>query len=207
MKIMKSYHFISFIYFLILISSTKINAQQAQSFGIKAGLTTTTLTNQGNFNVKPGLQAGAYAKLGGREALFFKAEFLLTQKGAWSWGDAGLGNFSLYYIDLPLMFGIDVFEDFTLNIGIQPGLLIGGTIRNSDGEGSNWRNISNDLARMDFSTLFGAEYELSIDWFLGARFNYSFVPIQNYQGELTIQNNGELLANKVFQFYIGRKLK
>ncbi len=205
MKI-SSFLFIVYLtaFFLIL---NKTSAQQAQSFGVKAGITTATLTNQGSFNIKPGLQAGGYAIFGGSEALFFKGELLLSQKGAWKWGDDGLGNMSLYYLDLPLMFGIDVFEGFTLNIGIQPSMLIGGTLRTTSGEDTNWRNVSNDLARMDYATIFGAEYQFETNWFAGARFNYSFVPIQNYQGDLTIQNNGQLMANRVFQFYIGRKLK
>ncbi len=205
MKISKYQPIILLLVLFMFVNGLK--AQQAQSFGVKAGITATTLTNQGNFNLKPGLQAGGYAVFGGGEALFFKGEFLITQKGAWKWGDEGLGNFSFYYVDLPLMFGIDVFEGFTLNIGIQPSLLIGGTLRDSSGESSDWRNLSNDLARMDYSTLFGAEYQFRTDWFAGARFNYSFVPIQNYQGDLTIANSGQLLANRVFQFYIGHKLK
>lgn len=207
MKIIKNYLFSAAIFFLLFTVAFNTYGQQAQVYGLKAGVSTTTLTNQGNFNMKPGLQAGAFAKYGGGEALFFKAEFLLTQKGAWKWGNEGLGNFSLYYLDLPLMFGIDILEKVSLNIGIQPSLLIGGTLRTTSGDETGWRNVSNDIARMDFATLFGAEYDLNTDWFVGARFNYSFVPIQNYQGDLTIENNGRLMENRVFQFYIGYRLK
>ncbi len=207
MKIKGNHRYFAFIFFLLFTVAYNTQAQQSQIYGFKAGISTTTLSNEGNFNIKPGLQAGVYAKLGGREALFFKSELLLTQKGAWKWGEKGLGNFSLYYLDLSLMFGIDIFENVSLNIGIQPSLLIGGTLRTTSGDDAGWRNVSNDLARVDFATLFGAEYDLNTDWFVGARFNYGFVPIQNYQGDLTIENNGKLLENRVFQLYIGHRLK
>ena len=201
-------HFIILAAFSCLWTlSTNSQAQDAQRIGVKAGLTAANLTNQNDFSLKPGLQAGAYAVFGGGEALFFKGELLLSQKGAWTWGNEGLGNFSLYYIDLPLMFGIDVLQGLTLNLGIQPSMLVGGTLRQNTSEGTNWRNISNDVSRMDFSTLFGAEYIIKKDWFLGFRFNYSFVPIQNHQGDLTVENQEQLMSSRVYQFYVGHRLK
>ncbi|HKL03502.1 MAG TPA: porin family protein [Cryomorphaceae bacterium] len=181
-------------------------AQKAQQYGVKGGLALTTLTDGSMDNIKPGLQLGAYAKLGGQYAFFFKAEILVTQKGSWNWNDKNLRNYSLYYAELPLMYGIEVVENFTLNIGIQPAILLGGTLRSAqDGGDTNTEPIGRDIARFDFSTLFGVEYALNDTYFLGSRFNYSFVPLQNYQGELT--RDGQLLQNMALQLYLGMRLK
>lgn len=181
-------------------------AQKAQSFGVKGGLALTTLTDGSMETIKPGLQVGAYTKLGGQYSFFFKAEFLVTQKGSWNWNASNPNNYSLYYIELPLMYGIEVVDELTLNIGIQPAMLLGGTLRATDSEGeTNTQSIGSDIARFDFSTLFGAEYSLTEKYLVGARFNYGFVPLQNYQGELT--EEGQLLHNMALQFYLGMRLK
>ena len=190
----------------LLLFTTYSSAQKAQSFGVKGGLALTTLTDGSMDHIKPGLQIGAYAKLGGQYAFFFKAEFLVTQKGAWNWNMNNPKNFSLYYAELPLMYGIEVVDNFSLNIGIQPAVLLGGTLRASgDGGDTDTTPIGSDIARFDFSTLFGAEYVLSEKYLLGARFNYGFVPLQNYQGELT--KDGQLLQNMALQVYLGMRLK
>lgn len=207
MKIRKNYQLIIVVLTLIIFSNFTSIAQEAQSFGVKGGVVFSSLSNIGDFNIKPGLQAGGYAQFGGGEVIFFQSEFLITQKGSWNWNASQPRNFSLYYIDIPLMFGIDLIKDFTFNIGIQPSVLIGGTLRTSEDGDTNWRNLSNNLTRFDFSTLFGVEYDLQEQMFIGIRFNYGFVPLQNYQGELTIENDGKLISNRAFQIYLGYKLK
>lgn len=195
---MKKCIFLLLIFFMIGKGGIGYS-QEAQSFGAKAGLAFTTLSNQPDLNLKPGLQAGVFAKLGGRQSLFFKSEFLLSQKGTWNWSSDNPINFSLYYIDLPLMFGVDITRGLTVNAGIQPSMLLGGSLKTAQGR----RSIGNDLARFDYSLLIGAEYFVKEFWFIGLRYNYSYVPIQNDSGEFTRLNLNQLLANRAIQLYVG----
>ncbi|MCA1761436.1 MAG: porin family protein [Cryomorphaceae bacterium] len=189
-----------------LFFNTRTFAQNAQAYGLKGGLALTTLTDGSMENIKPGLQVGVYTKLGGQFAFFFKAEFLVTQKGAWNWNMNNPKNFSLYYAELPLMYGIEVVDNLSLNIGIQTSVLLGGSLRSAENGGdTDTKPIGSDIARFDFSTLFGAEYELDDKYLVGARFNYGFVPLQNYQGDLT--ENGQLLKNMALEFYLGMRLE
>ncbi|MFN6944374.1 MAG: porin family protein [Cytophagaceae bacterium] len=182
-------------------------AQNTHSYGIKGGTTFTTLSNHGSWNIKPGLQAGAFAKLAGGEQLFFKAEFLATQKGAWNWNRSQPDNFSLYYFDLPIMFGIEINRNLSINLGIQPSVLLAGTYKFPTTTGNETRSIGSDIARFDYSLLIGAEYFIKEDMFLGLRYSHAFVPLQNLIGEFTIQNQNQLLSNRVVQFYLGYVIK
>lgn len=198
--------FYGLLFMCMLAFAQVLNAQKAQEYGVKGGVALTTLTHGTMGNIKPGLQLGGYAQLGGQHAFFFKAEFLVTQKGSWNWNTDSPRNYSLYYLELPLMYGVEVIDNLELNIGIQPAMLLGGTLRAAqEGGDTSTDPIGSDIARFDFSTLFGAEYTLNEKYFLGARFNYGFVPLQNYQGELTV--DGQLLQNMALQFYLGLRLK
>lgn len=195
-------HYILFSLFLFLIFTT-VQSQDAQSFGLKSGITLTTLSNQDALNIKPGLQVGAFAKLGGRQSLFFKGEFLITQKGSWNWSSNNPRNFSFFYVDLPIMFGIDVFRGLSINAGIQPSMLIAGSLKTSEGGSTNRRSLGGDIERFDYSILIGAEYFIKEYWFLGVRFNHSYAPLQDHHRELSQAIGGQLLENRVLQFYVG----
>ncbi|WMJ75097.1 porin family protein [Cytophagaceae bacterium ABcell3] len=195
------------IFLLMLFVIPNSYAQDAHSFGVKGGATVTTLSNMGKSSIKPGLQVGGFAKLGGGESIFFKAELLATQKGAWTLGRSEVNNFNLNYLDLALMFGIELYKGLSMNVGMQPSMLVRGTHRSSGAENGDTRSIGSEIARFDYSLLIGAEYFVNPDWFIGARYSHGFVPLQNRRGEFTINNNNQLLSNRVVQFYVGYVLK
>lgn len=203
MKRLTFFFYLIFLFATLSFISPGAFAQETHSYGMKFGSTLSTLSNQANYNLKPGLQLGGFAKLGGRESLFFKAELLASQAGTWNWNQERPNNINLYYLDLPLMFGINSFRGLSINLGIQASVLLAGTYRSSIGGNINNRSIGSNLARFDYSYLVGLEYFIKDDWFLGARFNYGFVPIQSYQGELTINNQYKLLSNRILQIYVG----
>ncbi|MGY5847581.1 porin family protein [Salegentibacter sp. HM20] len=197
--------FSSLIVFLFL-SFTPLLAQEAQSYGVKSGVNLAYLSNNGSMNLRPGFQVGAYAKYSGLETIFFKAEFLITQKGSASWSSDQPNNFNLFYVDLPIMFGLSLSPKLSLNAGIQPSMLIGGRYKGVDSMGREYKkSIGKDLARFDYSTLLGLEYFIHDNWLLGVRYNYGFVSIQEYSEEFIQANNGKLLKNRGFQFYVGYK--
>ncbi len=196
-------NFIYCLLFSFLLFIPAVHAQEAQSFGLKAGIAIGTLSHQANLNPQPGLQAGAFAKLGGRESLFFKGEALITQKGSRNWESDQPNNFRLYYFDLPLMIGTDLYKGVTLNLGIQPSLLLAGTHKTAENGTTSSRGIRSDLQKFDYSLLIGAEYFITENKLVGLRYNHGFVPIQSLRGEFTNRNGGRTLANHVVSVYLG----
>lgn len=176
-----------------------------QDFGVKGGLAIATVSGQGTMSLKPGAQIGAFTKLGGNEPLYFKGELLLTQKGSWNWDVNNLSNISLYYLDIPVMFGIEIIQGLSLNLGFQPSIRLGGSYRYDTPEGRNFINISNAIHKMDYSTLLGAEYIYKTGILIGVRYNHGFIPLQSWDGEFTL--NSTLPLNRVLQVYCGIELE
>ncbi|KAB1065495.1 outer membrane beta-barrel protein [Salibacter halophilus] len=172
---------------------------QKQDFGVKAGVITSTVKGQGAGSIKPGVQIGAYKTFGSNERLYIQLEGLLTQKGSWNWNSSNKSNINLYYLDVPIMFNIVLSERFNANIGFQPSLFIGGNHQYTvDGE-SQSQGLRNDVPAMDYSTLFGLEYEYSENFVFGIRYNHSFVPLQSYENDFA--DNNTLPVSMVAQFY------
>jgi hypothetical protein len=177
----------------------------AQDYGLKGGLVVSTINGQGNSSLKPGIQLGAYKNFGATERLFVQMEALFTQKGSWNWDSENQKNINLYYFDFALMFGIMVGEKFTLNLGIQPSVFLGGNFKYSeDGQEQNL-SLFSEVSAMDYATLFGLEYDLNNNFTIGGRFNYSFVPLQSYDN--IFAENGELPYSMVLQLYAKVKME
>jgi hypothetical protein len=194
-----------FLTFVVIIFSCFLQFPvQAQDYGLKGGLVVSTLNGQGNSSLKPGLQLGVYKNFGATEKLFVQMEAMFTQKGSWNWDTENRKNINLYYFDFALMFGILVDEKFTINLGIQPSVFIGGNYKYSeDGQEQN-RSLIGEVSAMDYSTLFGLEYDLNDNFIIGGRFNYSFVPLQSYDN--IFAENGKLPYSLVFQLYAKVKM-
>ncbi|HET8858317.1 outer membrane beta-barrel protein [Marivirga sp.] len=190
------------LFVLVLISIWVIqlpNKLHAQDYGLKAGAVISTINGQGNKSLKPGMQLGAYKNFGATEKLFVQMEALITQKGSWNWDSNNVKNINLYYFDFAVMFGILAYEKFTINIGIQPSVFLGGSyIYSIDGQQQK-ESLSGRVSAMDYATVFGLEYDLNNNYTIGARFNYSFVPLQSYENDFA--ENNELPYSMVFQLY------
>jgi hypothetical protein len=176
----------------------------SQNYGAIGGLVISNIRGQGNSSIKPGLQAGGYAKFGTDEVIHFKAEILYTQKGSWNWSNVDVKNINLHYIDFTVMFGIDIFKNLSLNLGFQPSVRLGGTYKYQENNEVVKRNISNEISRLDYSTLIGAEYALDKTKFLGLRYNHSFIPLQEYDN--IFNSNRVLPRSYLFQIYLGYRL-
>jgi hypothetical protein len=192
-------HLIGFVTILFMVAESK--AQNHTQLGVKGGMVLSTLTGQGG-SLKPGFMAGGYGKIGTKELLFFQAEVLLTQKGSRNNRLGEPRNFNLLYLDIPLMYGIEITNGLSVNMGIQPGILLSGSYVN---EMNQRTGIAKRLYAMDYSTIIGAEYSLKENIFAGFRYNHGFVPIFNYRAG--IETRERLPANRFLQFYAGYRLK
>ncbi|ADR23428.1 hypothetical protein MATR_27220 [Marivirga tractuosa] len=191
-----------FLIFTVLISFWAIqfpDELNAQDYGLKGGLVVSTINGQGNSSLKPGLQLGAYKKFGATEKLFVQMEALITQKGSWNWDSENINNINLYYFDFAIMFGVMISEKFTVNLGIQPSIFLGGSYKYSTGNQEHKESLKGRVSTMDYATLFGLEYDFDENYTIGGRFNYSFVPLQSYENNFA--ENAELPYSLVFQLY------
>lgn len=191
-----------FIVFSVLISFGIFyftSDVKAQDYGLKAGLVVSTVNGQGNSSLKPGLQLGGFKKFGATEKLFVQMEALLTQKGSWNWDMENQNNINLYYFDFAIMFGLLLDEKFTLNIGIQPAVFLGGNYKYSIDGQTEKESLIGRVSAMDYATIFGLEYDISESISIGGRFNYSFVPLQSYENDFS--DNNELPYSMVLQLY------
>lgn len=176
----------------------------AQEYGAKASFVFSGISGFKGGSMHLGPQFGAYVKLGTSEKLYFQSEFLITYKGgSSSFGDV---NQSLYlmYLELPFMFGLNVSGKVSLNAGIQQSMVLFGRLTESTASGKTRTGIGSRVTRFDYSTLFGGEYLINEQWTVGARLNYSFVPLANYNNEII--RNTNLLLSRVFQLYACYKL-
>lgn len=166
----------------------------------------TNILGQRNQNIRPGAQIGGFAMWGGDQILYVKTELLITQKGTLDWNTADPNNVGLYYADINVMFGIDLVESLTLNLGFQPSLLLFAHADFSGVEGgSNEGSVTRSLSTMDYSTLMGLEYFLDKNRFIGLRYNHGFVPLQGREG--TLPFGGRNPTNMTIQVYFGYRLK
>ena len=192
-------HLIGFVTILFMVAESK--AQNHSQLGVKGGMVLSTLTGQGG-NLKPGFMAGGYGKIGTNELLYFQAEVLFTQKGSRNNRVGEPRNFNLLYIDIPLMYGIEITNSLSINMGIQPGILLHGSYVN---ETNQRTGISKSLSSMDYATIIGAEYQLKENIFAGFRYNHGFVTIFNYRAGIEIRNR--LPTNRFFHIYAGYRLQ
>lgn len=196
MKIKQIIIFTALVTIWLIYKPTEL---KAQDYGLKAGAVFSTINGQGSGSIKPGLQLGGYKKFGATEKLFVQMEALFTQKGSWNWDSGNVNNINLYYFDFAVMFGILAYEKFTINIGIQPSVFLGGNYKYSlDGQEQK-ESLNGRVSAMDYATIFGLEYDLNKNYTIGARFNYSFVPLQSYENDFA--DNKELPFSMLFQLY------
>ena len=176
----------------------------AQEYGAKASFGFSGISGFKGGSIHLGPQFGAYLKLGTSENLYFQTEFLITYKG----GSSSLGDVkqSLYlmYIELPLMFGLNISRRVSLNAGVQQSMVLFGRLTESTASGKTRTKIGSHVTRFDYSTLLGGEYFINDQWTAGVRFNYSFVPLANYNNEII--RNTDLLHSRIVQLYACYKL-
>ncbi|WP_375578494.1 outer membrane beta-barrel protein [Marivirga tractuosa] len=196
---MRNIRFLVFVGLFIFCMIHCSIESKAQDYGLKGGLVVSGLNGQQRNDLKPGLQLGGYKNFGATEKLFVQMEALFTQKGSWNWDSENVNNINLYYFDFAIMFGILLDEKFTVNIGIQPSVFLGGNHKYIlDGQEQN-DNLMGRVSAMDYATIFGLEYDLNENYTIGGRFNYSFVPLQSYENDFA--DNNELPFSVLFQFY------
>jgi hypothetical protein len=202
-----------------LLLATTVFGQQPQTsaesapkpkFGIKGAFALTTLysSDVSTNHMKPGFDAGVFAKLPVTKGFSIQPELLYSLKGSKESYDnflqgSGEYRFNLGYIQLPVLAVVNITPNFSLHAGGYAAYLVNSNIKNVDNngnvEGTTELNTS-DFNRWDFGLAGGAAFDIE-NFTLGARYNYGLSDIGksgSVSGDLT---KGQ--KNAGFSFYVG----
>ncbi len=202
----------------LLLATTVFGQEQQTSaesnlkakFGIKGGFDLTTLysSDVSTNHLKPGFDAGIFAKLPVTRGFSIQPELLYSLKGSKEdYSNFVQGNgeyrFNLGYIQLPLLAVVNLAPNFSLHAGGYAAYLVNANIHNVDNNG-NLQNATElntgDFNRWDFGLVGGAAFDIE-NFTIGARYNYGLSEIGksgSASGDLT---KGQ--KNAGFSFYLG----
>ena len=198
-----------FFSFILVFSFLTVYSQV--QFGIKAGANYSTNffgkssaidgEKLANPDYRLGYHFGMIVNFPISNNMSFNTELLFSDKGAKEYDIISETNTlqHLYYINLPLIFGYNLFDNITLQLGIEPEYLL--AENNFSHHGLFLYN------RFDLGLLGGIEYNYD-RFILGARYTQGITPL--YDLELRNQDGntiGETTNfNRCFQVYIGYKV-
>ncbi len=171
-------------FFIILcLSAISSSMAFAQSYGVKGGLNFANIKvdNGSDPDGKVGVHFGGFLKNEIQNNLSVQGELLFSFQG---WEDQ-----NVTYLNIPLMLVYNVDSNLSFHAGPQLGILLGG-----DNDASDF------LKTGDGSFVFGGEYYFQSSVYGGARYNLGFTNINDI-------NTGADLFNRVFQIYIGYRVK
>jgi hypothetical protein len=179
---------------LAICATTMVFAQRT-SFGLKAGLNYSTLTNQ---DYKVGYHLGALAHIHMSPTWAMQPELVYSNQG----GEYTLSNgqkhkLNLNYVNIPVLFQYMVGTGLRLETGPQVGFLAGVEDKVNDVQTGYF--TSSDFKNVDFSWPIGFSYIGTRGLGVDARYNIGLSNINN-AGVSNIKNN-VLQVGLFYQFH------
>ena len=190
-----------------------VGAASAQDvkFGVKGGLNYATLSGDiAETDGIIGFAVGGFLNVKINEKFAFQPELLYSTQGTAEKSTETIsgatineeGRLELAYMNIPLMFRVNVTEAFTFEAGPQIGFLLSArdaekeTITNSGGstviESSD--DVKDNLNTTDFGLNFGLGYDLTKNLNAGLRYNVGLNDISKNTDNYTIKNSVFTLA-------------
>jgi hypothetical protein len=175
---------------LVLTMYNPCQAQEKQEssgfqFGVKGGVNFSTLytSDAENSKMLAGFNVGIFSKLPVSGNFAFQPEFYFTTKGSdVTYNNAfvnGTARFKLDYLELPLLFVVNITDNFNIHAGPYAAYLLSGKVTNE----SNVTlfdfedNIDvRDYNRFDAGLIAGVALDFKSVSF-GARYSYGFVTV------------------------------
>lgn len=172
---------------LILALHTPCTAQKtnAPQFGAKGGVNFSNLyTSDAETNkMMTGFNVGLYSKLPLTDNIAFQPELYFTTKGAEvTYNNTfvdGTARYKLNYIEMPLLFVINVAQNFNIQAGPYAAYLISGKVKNESNINlfDFEENINaDDYNRIDAGIAAGAGFDFRSVSF-GARYSYGLTKV------------------------------
>jgi len=179
---------------LILILASVTSFGQIKG-GIKAGLNLADIIvtdgmdyfGKTEFNTRTSYHFGSYIQKNFSEYFGFQVEMLFSNKGCRYKSDSLQGDFSLNYINWPLLIEYQLGKRIDFNAGMELGLLVAG---------------EDIFGGFDLGIDVGMEFDISDKLVAGARYSQGLpfrMKINSYDTKGAIPG----YQNSVIQFYIG----
>jgi hypothetical protein len=178
-------------------------AQDAQ-FGIKGGVNFSNIVggddrdNIDDENVLTSFHVGIFTQVGLSDVFYIQPELLYTRKGTeLDLGAIGDTQLNLDYLELPIMFRIEVLETINLEAGPYAAYLLNSKITNDNSSGA-FELDTDDFRKLDYGLAIGAGFDLEI-LEIGARYNYGLVSLSKNDEGIDARNSS-LSAYVAFKF-------
>lgn len=169
---------------LILVGALALfGMTNAQTFGVKAGMNISSLSNFENTNSKIGFNAGVLMNAPIAENFSIQPEVLYNMKGAKA--KNGDGSINLDYISVPVMFQYNATPQFYLEAGPEFSFLMSGKIKV---EGKSF-DMKDELNGFDIGVGLGAGYYFTPNIGVTARYVAGFSDVVKENDEKTVKNN------------------
>ncbi|UXX80837.1 PorT family protein [Reichenbachiella carrageenanivorans] len=196
---------VTLIFIGLLVHTSKAQSES----GVKGGVNFSSLIQNEieDENMRMGWHAGFYSKMELSPSLFIMPELLFSTKGTsveyGIGGSTGQTNLGIYYIDVPVLLGINLTDQLALHLGPYVSYLVDTKIETKGDFGSDQVDVDRDhLKSFDY----GLSGGLALDFgaaAVGARYNYGLTKLADSDGaELVIGDS----QNAVGQIYISYQL-
>jgi Outer membrane protein beta-barrel domain len=195
--LMKKYCFL-----LVVIALGSAPAWAQVDIGVKAGMNVSTVKykNADPNTASIGFNAGALAQITVTKGFFIRPELLYSVKGYQfaTMGGGGKGTLNLSYINIPLLAGFPVGDQFQFLAGPEIGFMT----KASSKFGGNKEDVTDNFQHFDWGLDIGATCKITPVLGVEARYNYGFRGL--VRGITTDQNGGQTGSakdgsNRVFQ--------
>ena len=169
-------------------------AGNAQTFGLKAGMNVSSLTNADGAESKIGFNGGLFMNSALAENFSIQPEFLYNSKGAKDNGVFGDMSLNLDYISVPVMFQYNATPQFYLEAGPEFSFLASAKAK---GAGATV-DVKDEMNSFDFGVGLGAGYYFIPNFGITARYVAGFMDIVK-------DNTDDAVKNNVFQIGLAYK--
>lgn len=176
---------------------TSVEPKLEPKFGIKGGfdLTSLYISDVSSEHMKPGFDAGVFAKLPVTRGFSIQPELIYSLKGAKdSYSNflqgSGEYRFNLGYMEVPVLAVVNILPNFSLQAGGYAAYLVNANVKQVDNNGNieNATQLStSDFKPWDFGLIGGAAFDIE-NFTIGARYSYGLSEIGrngNLSGDLT----------------------
>lgn len=196
---------------LILFSTIFISFSYSQNmqFSIKGGLNVSSLGNKNifeNYSSKAGVHIGGIVEFPLTEQFSLQSELYYSSEGARilyntdPWGGNSNYDVNLDYIRVPVLGKFYIFDNFSLEGGVNFGLMIGAKHGGLSFESTGYypQKILNQYKTFDMQIALGSSYKLHSSVFFSMRYNKGVVNISNINA-----NYYSIKRSNVFQISAG----
>ncbi len=187
----------------IFMAAATVTTAQDAKFGVKGGVNFSNIiaggdsSNISDENLLTSFHLGVFTQLAVTETFYVQPELLYSRKGSeLSFGALGDAKLRLDYIELPVMFRIQILETINIEAGPYAAYLIESTF--ADGNNNVIATLdTDDFRKLDYGLGIGAGFNLDAIEF-GARYNYGLASIS--------KNDNFDYRNSTLSAYVAFKL-